>query len=100
MTNEQHEHIQFGLDWAKAHIQDIEAGPHDLSTQLHEIEFELVLLLDDVIEALPAPLRVQAQVCRKAYKRVRDARMAEVDTHIAQLKAQKEASSNSLATTS
>lgn len=92
MTTEQKEQIQFGIDFAMKHIQEIEASSDDLCTQIARVEFQLVLLLDDVVEALPKALRVQAQACIQAKNQLRNTLMREIDSQIAKKKTQKEAS--------
>lgn len=84
--------IQTGLNWATKHIQEIEASPNDLHWKQERIEWQLVLLLDDVVLALPKAMREQAQACIDANKRIHKTILADIDAHLAERKAQKEAS--------
>ncbi|MGH2508486.1 MAG: hypothetical protein ACRDHZ_13965 [Ktedonobacteraceae bacterium] len=99
MTSEQKIEMQISIDVIKKRIQAIEASPCDFEQQIRQIDFELVLLLDHLVNTLPKPLRLQAQTCMQARKSVRDAQMLRIQAEIAHLNAQKEASPNSLTTT-
>lgn len=88
--------IQFGLDWATSHIQNIEASSEDLHEKRRQIEWQLVMLLDDLVLALPKAMRQQAQACLEAERRTRNAILAADDARHAQQRAQKEASPSCL----
>jgi hypothetical protein len=77
MTPEQKYDVQFGLDWATNHIQAIEQGPEPFTEQQRLIECQLLLLLHDVVHALPQAMREQAQACIQARERVQHAKFAQ-----------------------
>jgi len=83
MTNEQKEQVQFGIDYATKKIQAIEAGSDDLHEKWKLMDRQLLMMLEDMIEALPKALREQAQVCLDTRNRTRDARYAEIDASLA-----------------
>jgi hypothetical protein len=90
MTNEQKQRVQFGIDYAAKKVQEIETGNDNLYEKWHQMDRQLLMMLDDVVEALPKAYREQAKACLAVRDRVRDARYAEIDASIAAL--QKEAS--------
>lgn len=89
--------VQHALNWATTHIQEIETGTNDLHWKEDRIAWQLLMLLDDVVLALPNAMREQAQACIEAHKRIRETILAEIDARIAERNAQKEASPTSLA---
>jgi hypothetical protein len=96
MTNEQRNSLLFGLEWATTHIQAIDAGADDLYKKADRMDVQLLLLLKNVIQALPQDLRQQAQACINVRERVSDAILARIDEHLAQWETQKEASPSCL----
>lgn len=98
MTNEQKQTVQFALDWAKSHIQEIEAGPEDNYWKVDHMEWQLVLLLEDVVKALPPKMYAQAQACLDQHKRLREAIIADIDAQYSVPQDQQKTSPSSLPT--
>lgn len=73
------ETIRFGLDWATTHIQEIESSTDDLHRKQKRIEWQLLLLLNDVVLALPRAMREQAQACIQAERRLTQEILDEMD---------------------
>ena len=92
--------MQFGLEWARARIQAIESGAIDLHEKKTRVEWQLVLLLEDVVNALPKAMRQQARACIDAHKRLEEAIFEEIAARNAAWQAHKKTSSPSLATLS
>lgn len=99
MTNEQKLTIQHSLTWATTRIQEIESSSENVHEKRKQIDWQLLLLLDDVVEALPQALREQAQACLKARDRMSKAIWDESEAFLAKQRTQKEASPHSLTTT-
>ncbi len=89
MTPEQKYDVQFGLDWATKHIQAIEQGSEPFEEQQRQMEYQLFLLLCDVVHALPQAMREQAQACIQARQRVHDAKLAQWEQEDAAREAQR-----------
>jgi hypothetical protein len=67
------EQAQFGINWAKAHIQEIEESNTDIGSKIDRVEFQLVLMLYDLVGVLPGAFRSQVQSCLDARDSLRDA---------------------------
>lgn len=87
---------QFGLEYAQEHIQQIEAGSETLHVKVERIEYQLVMLLEDLINVLPPAFRAQAHACYATRNRLREAFYADLRV---QFPAQHKTSPESLAAT-
>ena len=92
MQTHHKKHVQDGLDWATSHIQNIVESSEELHTKAMHIEWQLLMLLDDVVLALPKAMREQAQMCLTLYERIKKAHLAEIDARLAERKAQQKTS--------
>ncbi|HEY0754252.1 MAG TPA: hypothetical protein VGD98_09840 [Ktedonobacteraceae bacterium] len=91
MQTSSKETVQRGLDWATSNIQEIAASSQELFKKSDLIEIQLLMLLDDVVLALPQAMREQAQTCLATYEQVRKECMTQIDAHIAEWRARQEA---------